>query len=63
MKRNPNRKTPYTRCTVCAKLVRLKASGGDWLNDLYPVRHNDMRRKPCAGRFIEVENNAIYQDK
>ncbi len=61
----PKRRFPYTVCRYCGSTVRLKAAGGDWLNDLYPVRH-DAPNTPgtrCEGSYRAVENADIKQER
>ena len=55
------RKFPSTICPTCGKEIRLKASGGDWLNALYPIRHMDHTGRECPGSFCEVETKNIIE--
>jgi hypothetical protein len=57
------RKVPYTICRFCKKTVRLKPAGGDWLNDIYPVRHDEKPGVRCLGSFSAVRNKDILQDR
>lgn len=57
------RKIPYTVCRVCGKTIRLKPSGGDWLNAVYTVRHDIKPGVRCDGMFREVDTKDIKQDR
>lgn len=61
----PKRRFPYTVCRYCQRTLRLKAAGGDWCNDLYPIAHDDPKTPGvrCEGSWRSVENADILQDR
>lgn len=55
------RKTYSTKCKHCFKIVRVKPSGGDWLNDIYPIRHKNKHGARCDGMFQEVATKDLIE--
>ncbi len=46
---------PRGKCRVCGKTFALKAPSGDWVNALYPRRHNSEGGGECDGVWVETE--------
>lgn len=59
-KEEGKRKTPATICPRCCKVVRVRPCGGDWLNDIYPVRHTKPNGERCDGHFCAVKMKDIF---
>jgi hypothetical protein len=56
------RLTYAAKCPECGKIVRIRPSGGDWLNALYVIRHKSPGGEPCAGHYSrEIENHEIIE--
>lgn len=56
-----SRKAPSAKCRHCGKIVRVRPSGGDWLNAIYPIRHKDKNGNPCRGWTREVQTSELIE--
>lgn len=58
------RKTPSAKCPTCGKEIRIRPCGGDFLNDLYVIRHKNPSGQRCDGHYSRpITNSEIIEPK